>query len=277
MKTKLLLFLSVLFFAESVSAAQLSNLVLKDSTSSESLSTPEGAKTYIVQFLQQLDSNVTIQESSAFIEKKFDGLYYLVAKALVTINGVQQVRGIVIDEATKWVSSLSEERYNSFIQTGDRNYLAKIPNLDPNVASTPIANATPAPQRIPQPTNPPSVAATELDYVLTLTKIFDTWDWAALTQFTADGEIYYFGHRNASDSYIRNDMINDRATYRWSQTVTANSSLRTWVDNGLYFDSIEQYTSVMERSGKLHRAHTIFTVGRTSDGKIYFLDLKVIK
>jgi hypothetical protein len=121
------------------------------------------------------------------------------------------------------------------------------------------------------------VAATELDYVLTLTKIFDNWDWAALTQFTADGELYYFGHRNVSDSYIRNDMINDRATYSWSRTVTVNSSLRTWVDNGLNFDSIEQYTSVMERSGKLHRAHTIFTVGRANDGRIYFLDLKVIR
>ena len=139
MKTKLLLFLSVLFLAESVSAAQL---VLKDSPSSGPLATTEGAKTYIAQFLQQLDSTVTIQESSAFFEKKFDGLYYLVAKALVTVNGVQQVRGIVIDEATKWVSSLSEERYNSFIQTGDRNYLAKIPNLDPNVASsTALPNA----------------------------------------------------------------------------------------------------------------------------------------
>jgi len=273
MKTKLLLFLSVLFLAESLSAVQLDNLVLKDSTSSESLATTEGAKTYIAQFLQQLDSTVMIQECSAFIEKKFDGLYYLVAKALVTVNGAQQVRGIVIDEATKWASSLSEQRYNSFLQTGDRNYLAKIPNLDPNVASsTPLPNATPAPQRIPQPTSPPSVAATELDYVLTLTKIFDTWDWAALTQFTADGELYYFGHRSVSDSYIRNDMINDRATYSWSRTATVNSSLRTWVDNGLYFDSIEQYTSVMERSGKLHRAHTIFTVGRANDGKIYFLN-----
>jgi hypothetical protein len=92
-----------------------------------------------------------------------------------------------------------------------------------------------------------------------------------------DGELYYFGHRNVSDSYIRNDMINDRATYSWSRTVTVNSSLRIWVDNGLNFDSIEQYTSVMERSGKLHRAHTIFTVGRANDGRIYFLGLKVIR
>jgi hypothetical protein len=82
----------------------------------------------------------------------------------------------------------------------------RIPNLDPNAVSTPRGLP-------PVPESKPPATRSELDYVLTLARVFDTWDWATLTQLTADGRVYHFGHQNDSNAYIMKDMMNDRTQF----------------------------------------------------------------
>jgi len=252
---------------------------LTDEDQRTSYGTKEGANAAIVKFYRGLgDDSAIVIDNSAFVEKTLDGLKYLAAKAYVThtVEGQthQEVRGFVLDETTGWMSCISEEAFNGFLSTGDRNYLTRQPNLDPNAGiSQPQPQLREGPQSQPTPASSLSPAA----FVELLNNASDRYDWGTITRYTADGRVDYYGRHNASNAWIRQDMLNDSHTYRSSHTTIDWSTLRAWSDGSLNYASVREWTSVTEYSGKYHHAHAVWTVGYDRDTyQIYLLELKVI-
>jgi hypothetical protein len=89
-----------------------------------------------------------------------------------------------------------------------------------------------------------------------------------LTTYTADGEVDYFGRRNTTNDYIDRDMQQDKQTYSSSNSTRyLNPFKRQTVGNTIY-DSIDVYSEIQERRGRLHKALTRLTVGYTvTDGR----------
>jgi hypothetical protein len=146
-----------------------------------------------------------------------------------------------------------EERTSSDVNT----------NHDRNAQPTPQLKAT-------------GLSASQL--LENLTQAFDHYDWETVTSYIADGQVSYYGHYNVTNEFVRRDIMNDSQTYRSSHTTIDWSTLRTRTVGGLTYASVQEWTSVYERSGRYHHAHAVWTVGfDPQDSKVYLLDFKVIR
>jgi hypothetical protein len=161
--------------------------------------------------------------------------------------------------------------------------------------STPIAVATPEPEQSPVVKNadvvlsaPTPVQTTaRSNFVVSVLQAYNKHDYLALSPYLVPGHVNYFGHRDASPSFIRNDMTNDARTYAavnctyYPDTLThevSNEYSPHWVGLMLY-DTITTYTEAREFNGRVPRATTRFTVGYTVVNgvtNIYAMVLKVI-
>ncbi len=130
-----------------------------------------------------------------------------------------------------------------------------------------------------EPTPAATPVMSSADQILaTLSDAFDHYDWPTVLQYTADGQISYYGHYNVSNEFIKRDIINDSHTYRSSHTTIDWSTLRTLTVGRLTYASVTEWTAVYERSGRYHHAHAVWTVGfDPQDSKVYLLDFKVIR
>jgi hypothetical protein len=148
----------------------------------------------------------------------------------------------------------------------------------PPPAPAPQPEATPAPKVVhvpvstPLPPSPtPVQAAVPSDFVMSVLRAYNNHNYLALSPYLVPGHVNYFGHRDASPSFIRNDMTNDARTYAavnctfYPDTFThevSNEYSPHWVGPMLY-DTITTDTEARELNGRVHRATTRFTVGYT--------------
>jgi hypothetical protein len=108
---------------------------------------------------------------------------------------------------------------------------------------------------------------------------FGEHDRATICNYIGDGVINYFGHSNASASFIQKDMEGDAKTYRWTRTYPDRSTFRRFVKDGVVYESVEERTEALEYSGRHHQAHCLFEIAYKDRNppSILALSLKVLK
>jgi hypothetical protein len=124
------------------------------------------------------------------------------------------------------------------------------------------------------------------NFVVSVLRNYNNHDYLALAPYQVSGHLNYFGHREATDAFIRHDMANDVRTYAEVNCTFQPETFKHEVSNEysshwegpMVYDSITTYTEAREFNGKVH-ATTRFTVGYTSVNgvtKIYAMVDKVL-
>jgi hypothetical protein len=280
MKTKLIVtLLAVLALSPSTFANYRSG---EEQDLLESLSTPETAKAFLEELYRSIGSPFTVVNVGPFELRTLNGEDYLLAKAWVTArNGTQVVVGVVNDFNHDWKCTIGLAEFNRFLQTGNRRILGQ-PDLN-------LPSETPVPQQRQPDLNlsPEPQQERQDDFILKIQAALNDHDWRTITSFSQDGQVNYFGHRYSSNAYIIRDMENDASTYSWSHSTYYPGTFTHEISNAysprwngpMIYDSINVYSEIQERHGRLHRALTRLTVGYTvEDGVItvYALALKVL-
>ena len=86
--------------------------------------------------------------------------------------------------------------------------------------------------------------------ILRILKAVETHDYRALLSYTLDKETDYFGHKNASSAFIKQDMMQDARSYKWCRFLPDLSTFQT----SLGHDSIEYDSDALDVRGKEHKA-----------------------
>jgi hypothetical protein len=228
----------------------------------DNLSTAEAAKALVVDLYTGTGN--TVVAAAPFQLRTVNGEGYLVTKAFITLSsGGQIVVGVVDDFNRQWTHAITVNELNYFLRTGDRTVL-KEPDLNLPPQSSP---------HVPQRQVPQVEAGA---FIVGIEAALNDHDWRTITSFTQNGQVNYFGHRYSSNAYIIRDMENDASTYSWShsnyypETFThevSNEYSARW--NGpMIYDSINVYSEIQERHGRLHRALTRLTVGYTVEDDV---------
>jgi hypothetical protein len=153
------------------------------------------------------------------------------------------------------------------------------------VPQVPVTEATPVPRLAPRESQAQPDPSMLL--LLDVDKALNDHDWRTLTSYTADGLVNYFGKLHCSNVYIRHDMEQDAITYSGSHSTRYLDTFTHEVSNEysphwkgpMMYDSINVYSEVQERHGRLHKALSRLTVGYTLDNglpTIYSLTSKVL-
>ncbi len=170
--------------------------------------------------------------------------------------------------------------------------------LTPALTAAPIVEATPEtrpPVPVVEATPVPRLNSRESEsqpdssalLILDVEKAVNSHDWRTLTGYTADGLVNYFGRLHISNAYIQRDMEQDARTYssahstRYLDTFThvVSSEYSSHWNGAMLYDSINVYSEIRERHGRLHRAMSRLTVGYTLENgvpTIYSLTMKVL-
>jgi hypothetical protein len=196
-----------------------------------------------------------------------------------------------------WVKNYSEAYSKSNAQPTPKNdagtatpsptaTVESSPTSEPSIVNstpspTPLAQSTPTPETVVMRSEPVATPTAEpYAFIAKIQTAFDNHDWRTITAMTADAKVNYFGHRHASNAYISRDMQNDAVTYSsakstyYPETFTHDVS-----DPSMIYDSINVYSDVQERTGRLHKALVRLTVGyRIENGvpAIYAIVQKVL-
>lgn len=184
-------------------------------------------------------------------------------------------------------------RYIPTPVTASPTYTPPAPVMVATPAPTPVVVTTPDPTPEYVAPIPAPVAATGVpsrnpwDFIVGVEKDLDNHNWRDLEPYLVGGHVNYFGHRKSAISYIARDMDNDKVQYPSSQVTyypntftheISNEFSPNW--NGpMLYDSINVYSVVSERNGRVHRAMTRLTVGYTLNNGvlgIYALVMKVL-
>jgi hypothetical protein len=175
------------------------------------------------------------------------------------------------------------------LQTPQINITVSPTFQNQEVAVTPPAPA-PTLQPAPAPATLQSTAvpsSNPWDFIVGVERDLNDHNWRDLAPYLVDGHINYFGHRYATLQYVAHDMKNDSLQYPSSQSTyypdtftheISNEYSPHWTGPMLY-DSINVYSVVTERNGRIHRALTRLTVGYTLNNGvlgIYALVMKVL-
>jgi serine/threonine protein kinase len=117
----------------------------------------------------------------------------------------------------------------------------------PTRGETPTLNAAPAPTVTPQST--PEGQNESKRLVVRLLQAIETHDHANFLKYV-DREIDYFGHKDASEAFIRKDMEQDARTYKSVRMVPDLSTLESSPGH----ESVEYDLEALDVSGKDHQA-----------------------
>jgi serine/threonine protein kinase len=110
---------------------------------------------------------------------------------------------------------------------------------------------TPSPEITASPVPVPTVPNT---LILRLLSAMQAHDYSTFLTYTLDNETNYFGQKNASSSFIQQDMEQDARTYASCRFSPDVSAFRTALEEDLRHDSIEFDSEVKEVRGKQHKA-----------------------
>jgi hypothetical protein len=151
-----------------------------------------------------------------------------------------------------------------------------------------IEGPPPVPEPAPAPVQRTEVPSSHpWDFVVGVEKDLNDHNWQGLAPYLADGHVNYFGHRYATVQHIAQDMENDSRQYPSSQATYYADTFTHEISNEysphwngpMLYDSINVYSVVTERNGRVHRALTRLTVGYTLNNGalgIYALVIKVL-
>jgi hypothetical protein len=221
-------------------------------------------------YLPDPDS-IVIQEIVPPEDRVINKKLYVVTKARLSTktplgNRVSHVWGIVFDPANGSIASLDESAFRRFLNTGDRRLLPKELSIDDASGQ----------HEAPEPTASDNQ---ESPLILKLIHALDERDWNLVTTYTVDGVTDYFGHRSASNSFVKKDIQGDARTYHWSKSYPDLSTFHRSISGDTVYESIEEKAESLEYSGRHHQAHCLFEIAYR-DGNpptIYSLSLKVLR
>jgi hypothetical protein len=141
-----------------------------------------------------------------------------------------------------------------------------------------------------QPTPVPT-SATEIpsadpwEFIVSVEKDLNDHNLRDLASHLVDGHVNYFGHRLATVQYVAHDMESDAVNYPTSQTKYYPDTFTHEISNEyslhwngpMIYDSINVYSVVTERNGRIHRAMTRLTVGYTVNNGVFGIYALVMK
>ena len=103
----------------------------------------------------------------------------------------------------------------------------------------------------PEPVPKTSTSTADKDaMILGVLRAIETHDSRAFSAYTVDKQTDYFGHKNASNAFIQQDMEQDARSYKWCRFVPDLSTFET----SLGHDSIEYHSDALDVRGKEHKA-----------------------
>jgi hypothetical protein len=117
----------------------------------------------------------------------------------------------------------------------------------PTPIETPPLNAAQAPTVTPQPI--PDEQDESKGLVVRLLQAIETHDHANFLKYV-DREVDYFGHKDASEAFIRKDMEQDARTYKTVRMVPDLSTLESSTGH----ESVEYDLDALDISGRDHKA-----------------------
>ena len=123
-------------------------------------------------------------------------------------------------------------------------------------------------------------ASAQESLILRLNSALDQHDYETVLSFVPNGRTDYFGHRNASSSFIEKDMQADARNYRWTRSNPDLSTFRTFTDaNGIVHESIQMETAAQEISGKRHHAFVQLDISYRNEDppSILSMEMRVLK
>jgi hypothetical protein len=128
--------------------------------------------------------------------------------------------------------------------------------------------------------SPQDAEGAQASLILRLSSALDAHDSATVLSFVPNGRTDYFGHRNASSTFIQKDMQSDARNYRWTKSIPDLSTFRTFTDaNGIVHESIQMETAAQEISGKSHHAFVQMDISYQNEDppSILSMNLRVLK
>jgi hypothetical protein len=111
-------------------------------------------------------------------------------------------------------------------------------------------------------------------FILQILGAMETHDYRTLLGYTLYEAIDYFGHKNASSSYIQQDMTQDARSYRWCKFVPDLVTFQTAPGH----DSIEYDSDALDVRGREHKARCRLDIYYTPtiSPRLQALSLKVL-
>jgi thioredoxin-related protein len=117
------------------------------------------------------------------------------------------------------------------------------------------------------------------EFLLSIINAMANYDWQTLTAHMLDGQVNYFGHRHSYLGYVINDIQNDARQFGKQNLTCYWDTFSHEVSENMFYDSVNIYAVIPERSGRTHHAMERLTVGYSyvnGETKIYSLTLKVL-
>ena len=110
--------------------------------------------------------------------------------------------------------------------------------------------------------------------ILGILRAIETHDSRAFLAYTVDKQTDYFGHKNASNAFIQQDMEQDARSYKWFRFVPDLSTFET----SLGHDSIEYHSDALDVRGQEHKARCRLDIYYmpTSPPRLQSVSLKVL-
>jgi hypothetical protein len=110
--------------------------------------------------------------------------------------------------------------------------------------------------------------------IFRILRAIETHDSGAFLAYTVDKQTDYFGHKNASNAFIQQDMEQDARSYKWFRFVPDLSTFET----SLGHDSIEYDSNALDVRGKEHKARCRLDIyyTPTSPPRLQTVSLKVL-
>jgi hypothetical protein len=193
--------------------------------------------------------SVTIDEPLRPTTKTIQGAEYVVTK--VQVNAIDPIGGrtseqweTVFDPKNNAIYSLTEDLYGKFLEIGAEALGAEsVPVAEEKATETP-------PPRPNSAATPAAVSSPSGKLVLRILNALETHDYDTFLTYTIDGVTDYFGHKNATNDYIEQDMKQDARSYKWCKFVPDLSTLESSSNR----ESVEYDSDALDSRGKEHKA-----------------------
>lgn len=153
---------------------------------------------------------------------------------------------------------------------------AALPEASASVSpSLSTVTQTPSPQITASPQPSPTETKT---LILRVLSAMQAHDYSTFLTYTLDKETNYFGHKNASNSFIQKDMEQDAKTYALVRFSPDVSTFHTSLEQDVRHDSIEYDSEAKEVSGKQHKARCRLDIyyAPSSSPRLQSITLKVL-
>jgi hypothetical protein len=125
-----------------------------------------------------------------------------------------------------------------------------------------------------EPLSADAPASDQTTFILRILKVIETHDHRTFLDYTLGEAVDYFGHKNATNAYVEQDMKQDARFYRWCRFDPDLGTFQT----SLGHDSMEYNSDAMDVRGKEHKARCRLDIyfTPTPSPRLLALSLKVL-